>query len=239
MQPGRSAAAESGGDALAAGPRAGRSSRPGSGPRVHFPAVRLPRSACRRATLRPDLPRRSVRGRAEPTRRAPSRSTPRPSPLRGPGCGIDPPHLDIAQRLRASSALVVENRFVEHGRGHPGRQLGELPPVLLEGVVGGDAVLVADDAPGAHPRRIPGHLGAGLVGEGRRESDPVLAAERLTSLCGVVEVAVPAVSVLGQLLEQVVVVVGDPHSHGDEPQRVAGDSRACAGATLSESDSTD
>ena len=74
----------------------------------------------------------------------------------------------------------------------------------------------------ADPRRVPGHLGAGLVGEGRREGDPALAAECLTRLLGVVEVAVPAVAVLGQLLEQVVVVVGDADADGDEPQRVAG-----------------
>ena len=87
-------------------------------------------------------------------------------------------------------------------------------------MVRGDAVLVSEDAPRLHDSRIKGHLRARLVGERRRKGEPVLAAERLARLLCVVQVAVPAVPVLGELFQQVVVVVPEPDADGDQTQRV-------------------
>ena len=73
-------------------------------------------------------------------------------------------------------------------------------PRLGERLVRGDAVLVADHAPGFHDVPVPANLRASLVRERDGQRQPALAAERGTGLNGVAQVAIPAVSVLGKLL---------------------------------------
>ena len=138
---------------------------------------------------------------------------------RGARGRVDPANLHASQHLRDAYALV-QDQLVEDGRGRPRGKLGELLAVLHEGVVRRDAVLVADDAPLLHHGRVPGDLGPRLVGEGRRERHPVRAGEERLRLLARIEVAVPAVAVLGELLEQHVVVVLDADADGDQPQRV-------------------
>ena len=89
-------------------------------------------------------------------------------------------------------------------------------------MVGGNAVFIADDPPAADQFRVPGYLGAGLVGKGRSQSQPVVPLKNGAGLGRVVQIAIPAVAVLGQLLEQVVVVVGNADADGDEAQGVVG-----------------
>ena len=132
-----------------------------------------------------------------------------------------PTQFDLAEVCGAVAERGVgQLDLEEHGGGGTHRDFRVFLAVLLEVAVVGDPVLVADESPGGDGFVVPANLGAGLVGEGDREGQPTLAAEGGLSLGDILQIAVPAVAVLGELFEEDVVVVRDTDADGDQPERV-------------------
>ena len=97
----------------------------------------------------------------------------------------------------------------------PGEDLAPVDRVVAEVAVGDVAVLVAEQPVALHLLRVELDLGLG-VAPGHHERAGETGGEHPLGLGGRVDVDVPAVATVGELLEQVVVVVCDAHAHRDE-----------------------